>query len=84
MFFFNIFQQERVLFEVSIEAERIHRIYIENEELDIHNKNFVMISDLLRKIDELREATINVSEVVYFFLKYLMISFSFSFSRLKY
>ena len=67
MFFFNIFQKERVLFEVSIEAERIHRIYIENEELDIHNKNFVMISDLLRKIDELREATINVSEVLLLF-----------------
>jgi len=38
-------------------------MFIENDEADIHNRNFVLISDLLRKMDDLREATLNVTEV---------------------
>ena len=54
--------REQILFELGVEAEKAHRVYLESHDVDVNNKNFVMISDLLRKMDALREATVNVAE----------------------
>ena len=67
--------QENLLFDLSVEAQRIHRDFIESHEVDIHNNNFEVILPLLRHMDGVREATISFSEVILSFIFHLLLIF---------
>jgi hypothetical protein len=48
---------------MTLESSRIHRNFIESDEVDTHNKNVDIIEALLHKMDDVREATVSVTEV---------------------